>query len=56
VLRDKKVVIVFVTLRAPCITQRLKNRLNATLVKQLPVTDANNMKSIMDIVTLQNYL
>jgi predicted aspartyl protease len=35
-----------------CITQRLKNELNATLVKQLPVTDANNNKSVMDIVTL----
>jgi hypothetical protein len=35
-----------------CITQRLKKELNTTLIKQLPVTDANDNKSIMDIIAL----
>lgn len=35
-----------------CITLKLKNSLSAKVIQQLPITDANNTKSVMDVVAL----
>ena len=35
-----------------CITLKLKKSLSAKVIQQLPITDANNTKSVMDVVAL----
>ena len=52
VIQDKTYRFLLDTGAPNCISLHLKKELNTTVIQQLPVTDANNTKSMMDIVTL----
>jgi predicted aspartyl protease len=52
VIQDKTYRFLLDTGAPNCITLKLKNSLNTKVIQQISVTDANNNKSIMDVVAL----